>query len=118
MSNETDVPTPPEDLSSDLATSLRGADTHDLREAIVYAQELLWARQEPTMDMELNEGEELVRINEHDGYTVVVKRQPCSEECSECPHGPYVYRVTRERHLDGQEHLQWTFLGRTATDDT
>lgn len=116
MNQPTDVPTPPEDFPPDLAAELQESSVHDLREAIIYAQELLRSRHQPTLQIEPGPGEELVRLTERSGYTEVVKRQPCGDGCEDCPHGPYVYHVTREQHPDGSERLHWTLIGREAGD--
>src|SRR6056297_1084016 len=102
MDQRTDAPTPPTDLPEDLVSTLRGRSTHDLRETIIYAQELLRSRREPIDQIEPAPGEEIVELTEYPGYTEVVKRQPCGHDCERCPHGPYVYHVTRERNPDGK----------------
>ena len=51
MVPSSDTPTAPEDLSDESATLLTELSTHDLRETIVYAQELLHARHEPTLQI-------------------------------------------------------------------
>ena len=59
-------------------------------------------------------GEEIVRITEQEGYTEVVKREPCGNDCNECPHGPYVYHVREETTPDGSTRLHWSFIGPVA----
>jgi hypothetical protein len=39
--------------------------------------------------------------------SIVSKLVPCGKHCSGCPHGPYLYKVTR---IDGKQ--VWTYLGR------
>jgi len=117
MSHSGDMPTPPADFPDDIAATLRELSVHDLRETIIYAQELLQYHHAPTEQIEPAPGEEIVEMAEHSGYTEVVKRQPCSKDCDDCPHGPYVYHVTRERHPDGQEQLHWVLVGRKVTEN-
>lgn len=62
-------------------------------------------------EIEPGPGEEIVRIGERPGYTMVVKRQPCAEGCRNCPHGPYLYHVREEPRPEGGQKLQWTDLG-------
>lgn len=112
-----DDPSPPDDLPPAVAELLVTLDGHDLRETIVYAQELLNARHEHPPDIEPGPGEEIVRIVEREGYTAVYKRQPCSKGCDRCPHGPYLYHVTREPHPDGSTRLHWTLIGRAQPPD-
>lgn len=117
MSDPSDTPSPPTDLPGDVAATLQEMDIHDLRETIIYAQELLHTHNAPLLQIEPFPGEEIVEITEHPGYTEVVKRQPCGNDCEDCPHGPYAYHVTRERHPDGKEELHWVLLGRDKSVD-
>lgn len=104
-----DDPTPPEDLPADVAETLRGLDGHDLRGTIVYAQELLRARREPFPAVEPQANEEIVRVEERDGYQEVHKRRRDADgDFGDL----YVYHVTRERHPDGSVHHHWSLIGR------
>lgn len=105
-------PRPPVDLPADVADRLAGLDAHDLREAIVYAQEILRARGDHGTEIQPGPGEEIVSVTEFPEFLEVVKRQPCEEGCADCPHGPYVYHVARESHADGHESTHWTLVGR------
>lgn len=111
MTQSAGTPTPPEDLPAEIADSLKSLDTHDLRETIIYAQELLQTRHESTLQIEPRPGEEIIRMADHGLYTEVVKKQPCSNDCPDCPHGPYVYHVRPEQHPDGTTRLHWVFIG-------
>ncbi|MCD2200715.1 MULTISPECIES: hypothetical protein [unclassified Halobacterium] len=117
MSDPTDMPNPPADYPENVASTLQELSVHDLRETIIYAQELLQFHHVPTDQIEPTPGEEIVELTEHQGYTEVVKRQPCGNECADCPHGPYVYHVTRERHPNGDEKLHWVLIGRKISED-
>lgn len=110
-------PPPPDDLPGNVAATLRDLDGHDLREAVVYAQLLLRARHQRPPVVDPGPGEEVVRTVERDGHTEIHKRQPCAEGCPDCPHGPYVYLVTRERGPDGEVNNHWTLLGRAEDGD-
>lgn len=116
MARLPEEPSPPVDFPDDAAVALRNLTDHELREAIVYAQELLLHHHQTTDQIEPAPGEEILELREHPGYTEVVKRQPCGNKCDECPHGPYVYHVTRERHPNGDERFHWVFLGRKVTE--
>jgi hypothetical protein len=113
-----DLPRPPADLPEGVVSELQRLDVHELREAIVYAQELLQFSHEPTEQIVPSPGEEIVELTEHEGHTTVVKREPCGNDCEECPHGPYVYRVTRERNPDGEERYHWSFIGQTVPEES
>lgn len=116
MAPSPDAPAPPRDLPDEVATTLEELDIHDLRETIVYAQELLHARHEPTLQIEPRPGEEIVRMVDEESYTLVAKKQPCGAGCPDCPHGPYVYHVTPEEHPDGKTRLHWVCIGRETAD--
>lgn len=116
MGDSTEQPDPPADLPEAVVSALQGLDAHDLRETVAYAQELLQVHHDPTEGIEPAPGEEIVEITEYPEYTVVVKREPCGKDCEECPHGPYVYHVTRERRPDGTEHFHWSFIGRRISE--
>ncbi|QCJ48521.1 hypothetical protein FCF25_07435 [Haloprofundus sp. MHR1] len=91
---------------------LRRLSAHDLREAVLYGQELLQLRQRTGPRIEPRVGEEFVRVEDRDGYTLVVKREPCGEGCENCPHGPYGYHVTEEKLPSGERRTRWTLIGR------
>ncbi|GAA0242053.1 hypothetical protein ACFFQF_26895 [Haladaptatus pallidirubidus] len=117
MNDSGNMPNPPTDFPADIASALQQLSVHDLRETIVYAQELLQFYHEPTDQIEPAPGEEVVELTEHLGYTEVIKREPCGDNCVECPHGPYVYHVTREKHPNGESKLHWNLIGRKYSDD-
>ncbi|WP_166035512.1 hypothetical protein [Halorussus pelagicus] len=52
-------------------------------------------------------------MREVDGYTEVVKEQPCAEGCENCPHGPYLYRVRVRPPVepDAEPTLRWDLMG-------
>jgi hypothetical protein len=41
--------------------------------------------------------------------SIVSKLVPCGKHCSGCPHGPYLYKVTR---IDGKQ--VWKYLGKES----
>lgn len=114
MDDSTTLPDPPVGVPDDVGSTLRGLTVHELRLAIIYAQELLQARHRSTTQIEPGPGEEIVELVEEPGYLRVVKREPCGAGCDECPHGPFVYHVTRDRHPDGSERFHWTLIGRQS----
>lgn len=112
MTDSTGSPTVPSDVPAGVAERLAELDEGQLRQTAEYVQELLNDRQPVSADIETREGEELVRVTEHDGYTAVVKRQPCSSGCDDCLHGPYLYHVRREDGPRDDENLHWSYIGR------
>ena len=115
MSTDPDTPSPHPAVPDDLADDLTDLTDRQLRQTAEFIQELLnYHRRSVSTGIEAEPGEEIVRVVEHDAYTEVVKREPCAEGCEDCPHGPYLYHVTREHSPDGEEHLYWTYIGRVA----
>lgn len=108
--------TPPPDLPDELAPTLAALNAAELRAVIAYAESLLPTKPAPPELIKERTGEEIVEITEHEGYTTVIKAQPCVEGCEKCPHGPYLYRVRAEIHPDVDEPtLHWDFLGRVTS---
>jgi hypothetical protein len=118
MVDSSDGPTPPNGLPDEVATQLQELTAEELRKTIIHAQELLKAEAERGPTIEPQPGEDILDVTEYDGYTEVVKRIPCGEDCSDCPHGPYLYHVREETLPNGETELHWEFLGATYTDTT
>ncbi|ELZ28029.1 hypothetical protein C474_16049 [Halogeometricum pallidum JCM 14848] len=84
----------------------------ELREVVHYAQDRIRTRHRPVSEqIEAAPGEEVLSVEEGPEYTEVVKREPCGENCPDCPHGPYLYHVYEETLPDGSDSLHWVFLG-------
>lgn len=116
MSDESAAPTPPEGLPEAVIAELSELSTEDLRRTIVHAQELLQWQEETASQIEQHPGEDILRVDEQDAYTEVVKTVPCPEGCEDCPHGPYLYHVTEEPRPEGGTHTHWKFIGEVAPD--
>lgn len=117
MTQNTDSPSPPEGLPESVVGELTELNPGNLRRAIVHAQELLQWRSENPTEIDVHRGEDVLRVNEHDAYTEVVKRVPCGEDCSDCPHGPYLYHVSEEARPEGGSHTHWRFIGEVTADE-
>ena len=116
MPDDTDAPAPPANIPTDVAESVAELDDGQLRATAEYIQDLLDGRQQLSAEIETQDDEEIVEITEHDGYTAIVKRQPCTTGCDDCPHGPYLYHVRRESDPRGDEdeELHWSYIGRVT----
>ncbi len=103
----------PSELPDDLVEHLSRLDESELRAVISYSKSLL--PRLPTVDDLLEErpAEEILEVEEKEGYTRIVKKQPCAHGCDDCPHGPYLYHVRVEPHPEDGESasLHWEFLG-------
>jgi len=118
MSSESDDSTDSSDSSSpnlpdELADRLSRLDESELRAVISHAKSLLSPMPAVEDLLEERPGEEILDVEDGDGYTKVIKTQPCAHGCDECPHGPYLYHVGVETYpADGVEpSLHWAFLG-------
>jgi hypothetical protein len=109
-----DQPDPPSILPSEVVDVIDDLDEAELRAVLDYVHDRQEYVQTAVADkIEPAPGEEIVRIEERPGHTEVVKREPCGEDCEECPHGPFLYHVREEVRPDGETHLQWHYLGPT-----
>ncbi|WP_435362048.1 hypothetical protein [Haloarchaeobius sp. DFWS5] len=106
-------PQPPVDLPDDIVAALDAhADSpHIVREAILYAHELLNAHHESPTSIVPQGDEEILHVQERPGYTEVVKRnRPDSPDA-------YLYHVMREPHPSGETKLHWVVIGRVVADE-
>lgn len=103
---------PPEDIPTEVLQILDESDDGQLREIIHYAQQLLREHPPLTEAVEAREGEELVHIDDHGGYTTVIVERP--DETGEA-RGPFAYRVQWEPEIDGDGgQYRWHYLGRVV----
>ena len=109
---------PPEGLPEPVASDLAGLSPDELRDAVVYAQELLQSHGSAEFPVDPGpDDDDVLRVREHERYTEVVKQHRCTEGCDDCPHGPYLYHVTEESLPDGTHETHWSFIGRVNVDD-
>jgi hypothetical protein len=103
-------PEPSEKVPAMVATALEESSDNQLREIIHYAQALLREQPPLTDEIESREGEELVRIEDHGAYTIVVVRRP---EATGEARGPFAYRVKWEDFPGNEDgKYRWHYLGR------
>jgi hypothetical protein len=106
-------PDPPAAVPESISESILDLSDHQLRELIDYCGALMQFHEEQLLEkIEAGHGEELVRVEEREGYTEVVKRIPCGEDCGDCPHGPYLYHVRTIPDDEEGSRLKWRFIGR------
>lgn len=101
-------------LPDSLQSRLDSLTTSELRAVVSYARSLIPTHRTSEDILEEGPNEEIVEVIERNGSTEVVKKQPCAEGCSDCPHGPYLYRVQLQPTVEPDEapSLHWEFLGR------
>ena len=117
MNDAPNTPTPPEGVPERVVSELNDLSPEELRKTIIHAQELLNFQDESPSSIEPRSGDDIIRVIEYDDYTEVVKQVYCGNTCDNCPHGPYIYHVTRESHPDGSETEYWRFVGDVQLDD-
>lgn len=118
MDQPIEGPDPPADLPSPVVEEVERLRPEKLRSLIEYARDRLDYLEAPTTEfIEPAEGEEIVRIDERDLYTIVVKRTVCEEGCEDCPHRPQAYVVTKDPDYDGGQHLHWVYIGDVLESD-
>ncbi|WP_302081290.1 hypothetical protein [Salinibaculum rarum] len=117
MTDSSNGPTPPEGLPDQLVSDLAGLSPDELRKTIVHARELLQFHEESEFPVEPEPGDDILRVTEHDGYTEVVKQVHCNEGCENCPHGPFLYHVTKEPQPDGDTRTHWSFIGEARVEE-
>ena len=101
---------PPEDVPNSLTGTLEDSSNSQLRGIRHYAQQLLREHPPLTEAVESRQGEELVRIDDHDAYEVVVVKRPAETGHAR---GPFAYRVKWEPGIDEQEgQYRWHYLGK------
>lgn len=90
------------DLPDGLVEQLRELEDHQLRETIDLVQDLLSRRIRLSLDELKADNEDIVRIEEKPGYTLVVRRET---------QGTVLYRVKRVHDPNGNERLDWHYIG-------
>lgn len=114
MASGSEEPVPPKALPTDAVDVLDALDERQLQAAVHYAQRRLQhSHQVVTDQIEAQADEEIVRIEERDGYTEVAKRESHGEDRENSSHLS-LYHVTEEKRLDGSTKLHWKYLGRIA----
>lgn len=100
----------PEDIPDDVITALEDSSDQQLREIIEYAQRLLKDHPSLTDEIESRESEELVRMEDHGEYTIVIVERP---EETGAARGPFAYRVKWETNRDDEaSKYKWHYLGK------
>ena len=104
---------PPEGAPEEVVTGLEECSDNQLREIIHYAQRLLSQHPPLTDSIDSRVGEELVRIEDHDTYKIVIVEHP--NESSETSN-QFAYRVTWEPTISEEGQYRWHYLGRVFND--
>lgn len=113
MDEPIEAPDPPANVPKALIEELDSLTTRELHSVIKYARSRVEYLETPIPDLiDPEDDEEIIRVEQNELYTVVVKGENCEEGCEECPHDPHVYVVTIEPELGGGRHLHWEDIGR------
>jgi hypothetical protein len=100
-------PAYPPSIPKYLGEGLQKQNRDTLLDIQTYVDELLRWQTAPPEDITFDDEEEEVDVATKSNYTRVVKRVPCGKNCGGCPHGPYVYHVSREGG-----RLVWKYAGK------
>lgn len=112
MDEPIDTPEPPSNLPDGLVEEINALNPQELRSLVSYGQARLNHYETPISELiEPGEGEEIIRIEDRDLYTIVVKRLKSQDENGGDPE-PHVFIVTIEPDLEGGRHLHWEDIGR------
>jgi len=105
---------PPDDIPAEVTAVLRDSNDSQLRDIIEYAQQLLRARPPLTDTIEPRAGEEVVRMEDHGAYTLVVVEHPAETGDAR---GPFAYMVRWEPGADTENgKYRWHYLGKVYDD--
>lgn len=109
-------PTAPESIPQYVRDGIDRQGRDVLEEIVRYCESRLeYLAVEESGELEERElaesDEQLVEVDEASDGTRVIKRVPCGKNCDGCPHGPYLYLVTR----DG-DSVNWDYRGRYYED--
>lgn len=103
---------PPEHISSEVVSAFKESTDDQLREIIHYAQQLLQEHPSITDAIQSREGEELVRMEDHGDYTIVIVERP---DATGEARGPFAYRVRWESGREDMEgKYRWHYLGKVS----
>ncbi len=101
-------PTAPDTIPKYIREGLHKQDTETLHDIITYTESLIEYRTNlDADDIDVEQGEEVVDVEDSSKGAVVIKKIPCGKDCNGCPHGPYKYLVYRE----GGD-IKWDYQGR------
>lgn len=113
MDEPIDAPEPPSDVPADVVDGVDALNARELRSLVTYVRSRIEYLERPISEfVEPGDDEEILRVEDDELYTVVVKGTRCEDGCDECPHDPHVYVVTLEPDVDGDRRLHWEDLGR------
>lgn len=105
---------PPDGIPTDVAAALEGSSDGQLRAVIHYAQQLRQEHPPLTDAIEARAGEDLVRVEGHGAYTIVVVERTAETGDAR---GPFAYRVNWVPDIDGREgKYRWHYLGKVYSD--
>lgn len=112
MSNSDDGRSPSEQLPDTLVEQLDTLEPPELRAVHKYAEQLLEEAHPPIEKQIREEAKGDVLAIEEEGVYKLVKMRSLDTGGSDGDSSPVsLYHVRRERHLDGEETLNWSFLG-------
>ncbi|MFA9418143.1 hypothetical protein [Natrinema sp. HArc-T2] len=112
MSNSDDGRSPTEQLPDALVEQLDTLEPPELHAVHEYAEQLL-EEAHPPLEQQIREEAkgDVLSIEDEGVYTLVRMRSPDTDDSDGDSSLVSLYHVTRERHPDGEETLNWSFIG-------
>lgn len=104
-----------DDVPEQIKRLLEDSSDSQLREIIHYAQQRLQEHPSLTDEIESRQGEELVRMEDHGAYSIVILERP--DETGEA-RGPFAYRVKWVPNIgDDEGQYRWHYLGKVSDEN-
>ncbi|MFD1564398.1 hypothetical protein ACFR99_12655 [Haloarchaeobius amylolyticus] len=112
MSNSDDEQSLSERLPDALVEQLDTFEPPELRTVHEYVEQLL-EEAHPPIEKQIREEAkgDVLAIEDEEVYTLVKMRSPDTGDSDSDSSPVSLYHVTRERHPDGEEDLNWSLLG-------
>lgn len=112
MTPRNTAPDVPETLPSDLIEWLDSLEPPVLQDVLNYAEQRLADNRTPLPQQIRSEAAgKIVDIKGCEAYTLVRKYPPAESDSKKASQPLLLYRVKREKRLDGEETLHWSYLG-------
>ena len=118
MGTPDEGPTPPDRLSDDLVERLDALDIPDLEAVLSYVEQRIKSPRAPIEEeIMANTSGEILDVKDYGAYALVRKHLPAPDEPDANTDIVSLYHVSREKHLNGEESLHWSYLGDVRDSD-
>ncbi|AGN01033.1 hypothetical protein L593_05420 [Salinarchaeum sp. Harcht-Bsk1] len=112
MTESGEAPNPSDQLSDALIERLDGLEISELKAVVSYAQRRIESIRTPLEDeIRATASGDVLEIENHGAYAIVRKHPDDPDGDGAATHVTSMYHVQRTPHPDGEETLEWRFLG-------